>query len=138
MLSGKDAIITVVAHGADSQAASFDLALNRANLPGLIKVQRIRANQNMPAMVMAASGNPANTIGAGPVDENELPTLIEKLKSSDADVRAASADDLRCLGCKSAPAADDLKKLLKDSDVSVRLSAAAALLNIDKKDAPRR
>ena len=47
MLAGKDAILTTVQHGVDD-AASFDLALNRASLPGLIRVQRIRANMAMP------------------------------------------------------------------------------------------
>ena len=48
MLAGKDAILTTVQHGVDD-AASFDVALNRASLPGLIRVQRIRANMAMPA-----------------------------------------------------------------------------------------
>ena len=37
MLGGKDAVITVVAHGADNEGASFDMALNRSNVPGLVQ-----------------------------------------------------------------------------------------------------
>ena len=72
MIGGKDAVITVVAHGADNEGASFDLALNRSSLPGLVRVERIRANMRMPGMVMAASANPAYLIGDGPVDEGDL------------------------------------------------------------------
>ena len=98
MLSGKEAVITVVAHGADNEGASFDLALNRFNVPGLVRVQRIRATMQMPSMVMAASANPAYLIGEGPVDEGDLAALIERLKARDAMVRTEAADDLRCLG----------------------------------------
>ncbi len=55
MIGGKDAVLTTVAHGADNEGASFDLALNHFNLPGLVRVQRIRANLRMPGMVMAAT-----------------------------------------------------------------------------------
>jgi len=65
MIAGKEAVVTVVAYGADDEGASFDLALNRANLPGLVRLQRIRANMKMPPLVMAASANPAYFIGQG-------------------------------------------------------------------------
>ena len=135
MLGGKEAVITVVAHGADNEGASFDLALNRFNVPGLVRVQRIRANMQMPSMVMAASANPAYLIGEGPVDEGDLAALIERLKSSDAMVRMEAADDLRCLGRKAVPASAPLAALLSDPSLRVRLSAAAAMLQIDAKQA---
>ena len=135
MIGGKDAVITVVAHGADNEGASFDLALNRFNLPGLVRVQRIRANMQMPGMVMAASANPAYLIGAGPVDEGDLAALIERLRSPDAMVRMEAADDLRCLGHKAASAAAPLTELLGNPSQRVRLSAAAAMLQIDAKEA---
>ncbi len=69
MVAGKDAVLTVVAHGESDEAASFDLALNRFSTPGLVRIQRIRANLQMPPMVMAVSRNPAYAIGPGPVDE---------------------------------------------------------------------
>jgi hypothetical protein len=134
MLAGKDAIITVVAHGADNEAASFDLALNRTSLPELVRLQRIRANMKMPGMVMAASGNPAYSLGTGAVDEAELPALLEKLKSTDPLVRADASDDLRRLGPKAKTAQKALAPLLGDSTPRVRFSAAAALLRIDPKD----
>ncbi|MHB1035421.1 MAG: HEAT repeat domain-containing protein [Pirellulales bacterium] len=135
MLSGRDAVLTVVAHGADNEGASFDLALNRPSVPGLVRVQRIRANLTMPPMVMAASANAAYLIGPGAVGEEEVASLVEKLKSPDALVRAEAAGDLRCLGSKAAAAAGPLARMLDGSSPRVRLSAAAALLQIDPKNA---
>lgn len=131
MLTGKDAILTVVAYGIDNEGASFDLALNRPNIPGLVRVQRIRGNLNMPAIVMAASANTSYLIGPGSVDEGDIPNLIEKLKSTDTAVKAEAADDLRCLGRKASKAAAQLVQLLKDPSARVRCSAAAALLQIN-------
>jgi HEAT repeat protein len=134
MLAGKTAVITTVPHGADDEAASFDLALNRTNQPGLLRLQRLRANLRMPPMVMAASANPAFLVGPGPAGEEEIPSLIEKLKSPDATERAESADDLRTLGPKAKAAAATLAKLLDDPSAWVRMSAAAALLRINQQD----
>ena len=134
MLAGKEAVITAVAHGADNEGASFDLALNRCNLPGLVRVQRIRANMQMPGMVMAASANPAYLIGEGPVDEGDLSARIESLRSPDAMVRMEAADDLRCLGRKAGSASAPLAELLGDPSPRVRLSAAAAILQINPKE----
>jgi HEAT repeat protein len=135
MLADGSAVLTVVAFGSDNEGASFDLALNRASLPGLVKLQRIRAELNMPPMVMAASANPAYFLGPGRIDEDDLPALIEKLKSSDALVRAEAADDLRCLKGKAVAAAKALAELLGDASWRVRLPVAAALLRITPKDA---
>jgi HEAT repeat protein len=135
MLAGKDAIITVVAQGGDDdQAASFDLALNRTSLPELVRIQRARVNMNMASMVMAASSNPGYFIGMGAVDEDELPSLLEKLKSADSLVRADAAFDLRRLGSKAKTAQKALASLLNDSTPRARFAAAAALLRIDPKD----
>jgi HEAT repeat protein len=130
MQAGKEATLTVVAHGTDNEAASFDLALNRHNLPGLVRVERIRANANMPALVMAASANASYIVGPGPVDAGDLPALMDRLNSPDATVRAEAADDLRTLGRKAAKAVEALTPLLKDSSSKVRFSVAAALLQI--------
>jgi HEAT repeat protein len=135
MLAGKTAVLTVVAFGADNEGASFDLALNRQDLPGLARVQRIRANLQMPGQVMGASSNPMYFLGAGQVDEDDLPALIEKLKSTDAMVRAEAAADLRSLDRKAKEAVAPLKELLKDKNERVRLTAASALLRIAPKDA---
>jgi hypothetical protein len=134
MLAGKEAIITVVAHGADNEGASFDLALNRYSVPGLVRLQRIRANMQMPPMVMAASGNPAYLIGEGAVDEADLPSLIERLHSRDPMVSMEAADDLRCLGRKAQSALAPLTELLSNSSQRVRFSAAAAILQINPKE----
>lgn len=130
MLAGKTTIITTIPHGADSEGASFDLALNRTALPGLMKVQRIRANLRMPTVVLAVSANPAYLIGAGPVDPEEIPALIEKLNSDDALAREDTADDLRSLGAVAASAVPALAKRLDDPSIFVRMSVAAALLRI--------
>ncbi|MGA2064881.1 MAG: HEAT repeat domain-containing protein [Thermoguttaceae bacterium] len=135
MTAGKDAVLTVVAHGADNEGASFDLALNRTSVPGLVRVERIRANAKMPPMVMAASANPAYIIGPGPVDDGDLPALLAKLNASDPMVCAEAANDLRCLGRKARAAAAPLAELLQHAVPQVRLSAAAALVRIDPKDA---
>jgi HEAT repeat protein len=127
--AGKTAVITTVPHGVDD-GASFDLALNRPNLPGLVRLQRIRANLQMPAVVMAVSANPAYVVGQGAAGEEEIPALIERLRSSDAAVRAESASDLRTLGPKASAAAGPLTALLEDATPAVRMSAAAALLRI--------
>lgn len=137
MLAGKNAIITVVAHGAEDQAASFDLALNRQNLPGMARVERLRADMNMPGNAMGAGSNPTYMIGTGAVDEADVPGLIDKLKSPDPAVRAAAAEDLQTLGKKARPAAAVLETLLNDAAPRARFMAAAALLGINPKDTSR-
>src|SRR2546430_12193785 len=56
---------TLFRSGADQAGASFDLALNRTSLPGLAKVQRMRADLRMPSKVIAVSANPAYLVGPG-------------------------------------------------------------------------
>ena len=131
MLAGKDTVLTTVQHGVDD-AASFDLALNRASLPGVIRVQRIRANMSMPQTVMAVSANPAYLIGKGRVGEEDLPALLAQLKDSDATVRAEAADELGDLGRKAIGAEKDLTALLNDKSPGVRFASAATLLCIRK------
>ncbi len=130
MLKGGDAILTMVQHGADDTAASFDLAFNRMNLPSVIRVQRIRANMSMPGTVMAVSVNPAYVIGLGLVGEEEIPALLQRLTSPDAAVRAEAAQDIQQLGRKARPAEASLVKLLADPVERVRIAAASALLRI--------
>ncbi len=136
MLAGKTAVITTLQHGAaDREAASFDLALNRAAVPSLVKVERIRASLHMPGVVMAVSANPAYKVGLGQAGEEEIPDLKKKLRDADATVRAESAADLGSLGPRAADAADDLAKLLDDGAPAVRTAAAAALLRINPRAA---
>jgi HEAT repeat protein len=129
MLAGGTAILTTVQHGADD-SASFDLALNRMNLPSVIRVQRIRASLSMPGTVMAVSANPVYVIGPGRVGEDALPSLVQHLSSPDAGVRAEAAADLQQLGRKAQSAEGRLVKLLADPAVRVRMSAASALLSL--------
>ena len=133
MQAGKDAILTVVAYGGYDEGASFDLALNRANLPGLVKVQRICARLKMPDRVMASSANPAYLVGPGRAGESELPDLLKSLKSPAASIRAEAAEDLGWLGKKSELAIVPLAEALEDDAPAVRVAAAAALLRINPK-----
>ena len=57
ILSGREAVLTMVPHG-DAQNVGFDLALNRMAYPGLVTVQRVRANAKMPGTVWSVSNNP--------------------------------------------------------------------------------
>jgi HEAT repeat protein len=129
MLAGGTAIMTTVQHGADD-AASFDLALNRARLPSVIRVQRIRASMSMPGTVAAVSANPAYLVGPGLVGQEDVPALLKRLSSPTATARAEAAEDLQQLGRKAASAGAPLVKLLADPVIRVRLSAASAVLSI--------
>ncbi len=131
LVAGRSAVITVVAYGADSEGASFDLALNRQSLPGVVRLQRIHATPDMPGAVASASANPTYFIGAGAVDEEDLPGLLEKTKSADAGARADAVEDLGTLGKKARSAEPVLTGLLKDSSGRVRYGAASALLKMD-------
>ena len=133
MLAGGTAILTMVRHG-DGESASFDLALNRRNLPSVIRVQRIRATMSMPGLVMAVSTNPVYVIGPGMIGEEELPTLLQRLSSPDAAARAEAAEDLQQLGRKAQTAEASLVKLLADPAERVRISVASALLRITGKN----
>jgi hypothetical protein len=133
MLAGGTAILTMVRHG-DGESASFDLALNRMNLPSVIRVQRIRAMMSMPGMVAAVSTNPAYVIGPGMIGEEEIPTLLQRLSSPDAVARAEAAEDLQQLGRKALTAEVSLIKLLADPVERVRIVAASALLRITGKN----
>ncbi len=130
IVAGKTAVITAMPHGADQMGASFDLALNRSCLPGLAKVERLRASLRMPDMAMGVGSNPAIVLGMGRVGLDEVPVLRERLHSPDAQVRAESAADLGTLGKGANAAAEDLLKLLDDKMSLVRVSAASALLRV--------
>ncbi|HZZ71123.1 MAG TPA: HEAT repeat domain-containing protein [Pirellulales bacterium] len=135
MLAHKTAIITTLPHNNDEQS-DFDLPLNRQSLPGLVKLQRLRANLQMPPMVMAVSGNPAYVIGQGVAGTDEIGELVNKLHATDATVRAESASDLGSLGPKGAAGVAALTSLLDDQKPLVRFAAAAALLRIHGADEP--
>jgi HEAT repeat protein len=131
ILAGKSAVITTVAYGADSEGAMFDIALNRQSLPGVVRVQRIRASKTMPTSMLTASSDPNYFVGHGVVDKRDLPALIEELKHADALQRAEAAEEVGTLGRAGRPAASALAEMLKDASPQVRSAAAAALLRID-------
>jgi HEAT repeat protein len=129
MTAGKTAVITTLPHGANQEGASVDLALNRARLPGLVKVQRIRASLSMPNVAMGVGAKPAHVVGMGRTGREDVASLRAKLRSTDAIVRAESATDLGFAGPGAVEAVEDLAKLLED-EPAVRLAAASALLRI--------
>jgi HEAT repeat protein len=130
IVAGKSAVITTLPHRLDQEGASFDLALNRANLPGLVKVQRVRASLRMPGTAMGVGSNEAYLIGPGRVSLEDLPSLSAKLRSNDAAVRGECATELGFLGAEGKDAKAELAKLLEDPAPRVRLAAAGALLRI--------
>jgi hypothetical protein len=132
--AGKNAVITILPHGANNEGASFDVALNRASLPGLVKVQRISANLRMPAETMELGSNDAYFRGAGRVERADLAVLQKQLHAADATARAEAAADVGWLGTDALSAAEDLAALLSDKLPMVRLAAAAALCRVNAKD----
>jgi HEAT repeat protein len=130
IVAGKTAVITVLPHGADNEGASFDLALNRSSLPGLVKVERIRACLRMPDVAMGVGAGDVFVVGAGRAGREDVPCFRERLRAADATARAEAAADLGSLGPDAAEAAGDLAKLLDDEAPRARLAAASALLRV--------
>jgi HEAT repeat protein len=134
MVAGKTAVITALPHGADEQGASYDLALNRASMPGIVRVERIRASLRMPDIAMGIGNNSAYVIGSGRAGADDIEELRRKLKAPEAVTKADSAVDLGFAGAQATEAAGDLIKLLDDEAPIVRIAAAAALLRIQSKE----
>ncbi len=134
LVAGKSAVITTLPHGVDREGASFDLAMNRASLPGLVKIQRLRATLRMPDVALGVGANPAFVLGLGRADREDLPGLREKLHAADPTTRAETAIDLGSLGPAAIDAAADLAKLLNDEAPLVRMAAAAALLRVQPRE----
>jgi len=130
MVAGKSAVITTLAHATNEQGASFDLALNRPSLPGLVQVQRVRASLRMMNVTMAAN---SAVVGLGRAGREDIPALRAKLRGPEAATRAEAATDLGSLGSEAANAVADLEQQLDDETPLVRFSAAAALLRIQPK-----
>jgi HEAT repeat protein len=136
ILAGGDAILTMMPHDVDRNA-SFDLALNRLAYPGLVTLERIRANLKMPNTVWNVSNSRNYLIGLGPVDESDLPELLRRLQSADPAVRAGAAEDIRELtevvgAARTAATVPALEKLLPDASPRVRTTAAGVILRITR------
>ncbi len=65
ILAGKSAVVTALAYAGENDAASFDLALNRQNLPGLVRLQRVRVDKGTAPSVWIASSDPSYFVGRG-------------------------------------------------------------------------
>jgi hypothetical protein len=134
IIAGGDGILTILPHLVNENV-SFDFSLNRLAYPVLIRFERVRANLRMPGTVWRVSNNPDYVIGMGPVDEEDLPSLISQLQSDDPEARAAAADDIRQLtdiagAAKASPAIVPLEKCLNDTTPRVWCAAAGTLLRI--------
>ncbi len=134
ILAGRTAIITTVAYGSESEGAMFDIALNRQSLPGVVRLERIRASADMPTAMISASSDPQFFVGPGSVDVADLPALLTQLTATDPATRTEAADDLGSLGRKARPAAAALAAALRDAAPAVRAAAAGALLRITPRD----
>jgi arylsulfatase A-like enzyme len=84
--------------------------------------------QSMSAAEYGEIMDTAKLVGMGAQHRNEL---IEKLANKNSAVRYWAATGLAALGADAAPAAQALQKVLTDQSLSVRVSAAEALCNID-------
>lgn len=134
ILAGSDAVLTILPHVV-GQNASFDFSLNRLAYPALIRVERVRANLRMPGTVWSVANNPDYKIGMGPVDEEDLPSLLKQLQSTDPEACAAAAEDIRQLtditgAARTSSAIAPLETCLTNSSPHVRCSAAGTLLRI--------
>ncbi len=130
LAAGQDAIATVVSYGADDAGTAFDLAFHRTNLPGLVRLDRVHLSPNVLGTIGRVSSMPGYVLGAGPVDETDLPALIEKLASKDATASAEAAEDIGVLKSQAKSAIGKLTELLRDAEPRVRFAAAGALLRI--------
>ena len=71
---------------------------------------------------------------ASDMDEDDLPTFIERLKHDEAAVRFWAAMGCAALGEKALPAANDLRNLLTDDSIDVRCAAAEAMARMGKRE----
>jgi HEAT repeat protein len=134
ILAGGEAVLTMVPHG-DEENVGFELALNRMAYPGLVTVQRVRANMKMPNTVWTVSSNPLYMVGLGPVDEADLPEVVKQLAAGDAEARAGAAEDIRQLteivgAARTRSTVGLLETCLGDREPRGRCAAAGTILRI--------
>jgi HEAT repeat protein len=121
ILDGKEVLVTaldpseVVAY---RYVATKDLPRARPN-----NIWRIKAS-------LAIGGWPKGGV-AGAGDANDVPSLLEGIRSDDAGVRAESARELAWIGAPAREAGAALTKALKDPDGLVRVAAALAVVQVD-------
>ncbi|MEI7684639.1 MAG: HEAT repeat domain-containing protein [Planctomycetota bacterium] len=129
ILGGKEVVITAVNHGAkfgvfQYENVAFHKALRGKDCP----LFRIKASLEMPETVWRVSAKDSPWIvGVGAFGSEDIPLLVEGLKSSDAKTRAKAADDLGLMGWRARSTSQTLMKLCDDTDPFVRISAARAI-----------
>lgn len=136
---GKEVIITTVAHGAQGRGSFSDVVFNTLQSGAPAPMQRIRASERMPPMLITMGADPRWFVGMGAVTADDLPRLEKELASPDPLERLDAVDDLRLLGPvdqnSKERAAAALRGRLNDADAIVRLHAATALLTLGEKGA---
>jgi HEAT repeat protein len=133
MLDGKEVVITVVQfNNADRKTvykqrdiADFKNVFRGRDCP----ICRIKASLKMP-------DSPAEVkpIGPGAGGPEDVPPLIESLKSKDGPRRAEAAGDLGMIGPAAKGAIPALLQALKDTEGMVRVKAAEGVARIDAKN----
>lgn len=141
ILAGREAVITTTVHGAANQAMTFEIAFNQTRGDASHPLQRIRASLRMPDQVYLIGTAPPFFVGLGAAGAEDVPRIVESLRSPDRFVRIEAADELLSLadapargeaaGAVARPAVPALATALGDADAAVRLHAAAALVRIE-------
>ncbi len=131
IVQGREVVITTVAHGAQGRGAFSDVVFDTLQSGPPAPLQRLRASLRMPPIIIAMGSRPPWFVGLGAVVEEDMPRLLEELKSSDRWERLDALDDLGLLGPGAKTALPAVRPLLEDTDPLVRLHAAATLLAIE-------
>lgn len=134
ILQGKEAVITAITHG-DKQgvyqysSVAFQKVLRGKDCP----VWRLKASLDMPQSVWRVSARDSKWIvGPGAAGPEDVPDLIEDLKSNEVRKRIKAADDLGLVGWKARAALPVLAKLCDDSDPFTSISAARSMMLISE------
>jgi HEAT repeat protein len=135
MLDGKEVVITVVQFHVDRQKvykqrdiADFKNIFRGRDCP----ICRIRASLKMPD---GAGDSEVQVVGPGAGGPEDVPPLIELLKSKKGQRRAEAAQELGVIGPAAKDAIPTLLQALKDTEGMVRVKAADAVARIESKNA---
>jgi HEAT repeat protein len=132
MLDGKEVVITAAVHGAHGVAA-YDAVMYKNLFRGKEQpVWRIKASLKMPGSVAEVASDPKWVVGLGAGGPEDVPALLEGLRSGEARARVEAADDLGLIGPPAKDAVPALRAALKDTDGLVRARAAGALARIEQ------
>lgn len=131
MVGGKT--VTVTALRWDLNRPYAQMATDFRNLfrgQGADPVWRMKASTQLSGFQQVVD-NPANRVGLGG-DPADVPALLKALSNPEARLRADAADDLGLIGPAAKAAVPALNAALKDKEPLVRISAAVALVRVDR------